>query len=185
MDDCLFCENAADSKEDAWPLWLIRKYSGVRSYVEVQRGNELSRWPADSPKIRIGCVCERCNHGWMSDLEGASKPLIERLLAGDRFGIDVPAQQTLTTWALKTVMVFEAFKNNQTLRYTRAERDAIARWRTIPDHTQVWLASCVDQPFFAVFQSDLGVATEDLVTTGFYSTIALRHGRNSGPYRED
>jgi hypothetical protein len=76
MRNCIFCFGPATTKEDAWPLWLVRRITspfGVT--VEAERdGVKLAAWRALRPEQKIRCVCQPCNNHWMSDLENRAKP---------------------------------------------------------------------------------------------------------------
>jgi hypothetical protein len=64
---CIFCNNPADSKEDLFPRWILKR---------VRTGVPLYRQTGDAPpeltedqEVRIPCVCQSCNNGWMSRME--------------------------------------------------------------------------------------------------------------------
>ena len=90
---CYFCGDIGPmSKEHAWPQWL-----GVGAVVEPTRTNTVvgfHQTSADTftelPNLRTikqGSVlttktrevCRRCNNQWMSTLESAARPILERL----------------------------------------------------------------------------------------------------------
>jgi len=64
------------------------------------------------PDIKIGAlklrkICEACNNGWMSRLEGRVKPLITGLIKKERSirSLDDDERQTIARWAGKTAII--------------------------------------------------------------------------------
>ncbi len=54
-------------------------------------------------------VCEGCNHGWMSQLENAAKPVLAPAIARERgCRFDLREQWIAAKWAVKTVYVLQA-----------------------------------------------------------------------------
>lgn len=146
MRTCLFCNNDAETKEDAWPLWLMKPFSvtnAARMFAE--RRSEVSDWPVKKPKLPIRCACGSCNNGWMSGLENQAKPIIESILDGKTNELDVAAQEILAVWAVKTAMVLEAV-NPEWRFYSVEERHRLRTARSLPARTEVFLAKCVNQP---------------------------------------
>lgn len=81
MRPCIFCYDPADSKEDLFPRWILKR---------VVTGQPLYRQMGDAPpeitedqEVRIPCVCQKCNNTWMSGMETTVKkflgPMIEDL----------------------------------------------------------------------------------------------------------
>jgi hypothetical protein len=146
MRTCLFCGGNPSTKEDAWPLWLMKRFpsaSTARMFAE-RRGGPLSDWPITKPKLPVKWLCASCNNGWMSRLEREVKPIIESILDEKLNAIDASAQQTLAAWAVKTVMVLEALDPDRQWFYTAEEREQMRLSRSIPHRTSVWIAKCID-----------------------------------------
>ena len=124
MSLCHFCCEPARSNEDAWPLWLISKFDGVQAIMGADIGAKSQRWPTDTPRARIRCVCKRCNNEWMSQIESAAKLTIERRITSEATLLEPEAQIVLARWAIKTAMVFQAADRLREPFYSRAERAA-------------------------------------------------------------
>jgi hypothetical protein len=64
------------------------------------------RWRSSNPlDFVIKCVCGDCNSGWMSEIENAGQPIIERMIKGEPVTLDAKRQMALATWiCLKTVL---------------------------------------------------------------------------------
>ena len=103
---CLFCSASANSLEDAWPQWITNQFKGSRpAAVQAERaGVTLPSWNVHKPTLKIRCVCEQCNNGWMSRLEGRVQPFLQPLLIGASGALDMVGQTTIATWAVVTVV---------------------------------------------------------------------------------
>jgi len=63
-------------------------------------------YPGHPFSIEVSRVCQQtCNGGWMSDLENAVRPRLERMLLGRGSSLNVQDQTTLSTWAYKTALM--------------------------------------------------------------------------------
>ena len=103
---CLFCGEGNLTIEDVWPKWLLGICPPRRITVTGLDKKPLS-WAGPAAAIRARVVCQRCNNGWMSDLESAVckflKPLIEG--ASEPVFLSVTEQLQLGAWLTKTAMV--------------------------------------------------------------------------------
>jgi hypothetical protein len=114
-----------------------------RMFTE-RRGGQLSDWAITKPKLPVKWVCKSCNSGWMSQMESKTKPIVESILDERANRIDPSAQVTLGVWAVKTVMVLEALDLEGERFYSAEERGEMRISRSVPYHTSVWIAKCVN-----------------------------------------
>jgi hypothetical protein len=148
MRACLFCGGGPCTREDAWPLWLMGHFpvpETARMFAE-RDGRQLPDWPTTKARLVVKWLCGPWNNGWMSQLEADAKPIIEAILADKLSEIDGLAQMTLAQWAVKTVMVLEAFYPDREWFYSEKDRREMHAARTIPPYTDVLIAKCVNQP---------------------------------------
>ena len=112
MRYCIFCEDRATSKEDAWPLWLMRRLGATEAgIVEAQRGKQKSNtWKSGKAGPKVRFVCASCNNGWLSRLENRVKPIIEGLFDEESVTLECSDQKTLVAWGVKNAMVHEALR---------------------------------------------------------------------------
>src|SRR5258708_15403363 len=91
MRSCIFCGGRANSKEDAWPLWLMRRLGETGAgTVEGQRGKQSPKsWRTGQARLTVRFVCATCNNGWMSQIENRVKPILERLLRDETVTPDI------------------------------------------------------------------------------------------------
>ena len=95
FDQCLFCENEADSKEHIISKWIGRKLkptenakaprwkngpSGKKELIDIKASSPITGFTSQS-------VCTSCNTGWMHDIVDDAKPVLEQLIAGTFRGV--------------------------------------------------------------------------------------------------
>lgn len=145
MRDCLFCDSPADTKEDGWPLWLLKRFEvSSKSEVEARVGNDAPRTYRSTRPLAVTCVCAKCNNGWMSDIENKAKVLLEPMFRGARVGLDHAACATLSVWGLKTAMVLERIETDGVVQYTRDECARLRQFSIVPARSRIWLAASLD-----------------------------------------
>ena len=149
--ECMFCgcNNCKISREHAWPNWARKLLapsgkSTIEGFRHKNRPDQKYRFTvADDMGITVNDVCkERCNEGWMHDLETAIEPLLTSLIQfGNGIGFNREQQTGIARWALKTAMVFE-FTGTDAPFYTFSERDHLRQYRLAPSlaYTSVWTA---------------------------------------------
>jgi len=175
---CMFCRGRASSKEDALPLWLVRRLptpNGV--YVEAERGrNFTKRWKAAKHDLKVRFVCKACNNGWMSRLENRAKPIVEAIFDRAISALSPTDQATLAEWAVKVSMVLEALRSGTTWFYSQEERALMRGESAIPPRTRVWLAKCVNLPGTYCASSDLSETPSQGAqeAKAYVTTIAFR-----------
>lgn len=144
---CMFCDRPATTKEDAWPLWLVRRFPGsVGVTVEADRKETgHAEWRQFGHFAKTRFACKSCNNGWMSDLENVAKPIIEALLSNDPFVPDAHQRELAARWTLKTAMVFEAVGGRGW--FYGSEERATVRSGIIPTgYMAFWAARCIHLP---------------------------------------
>jgi hypothetical protein len=137
MRQCLFCHNQADTKEHVCPDWILKRIkskAGVRHKI----GKQPEKFLPDAD-IRIKRLCSRCNHGWMSALEEANKPLIGVLMDDIGLALAPQAQRLISAWTAKTSMVLDSLNSKRSNFFSPQERTQLRLARTIPPRTIAWL----------------------------------------------
>jgi hypothetical protein len=124
----------------------------------------------------------------MSELESLAKPAIEPLLGDAAVTVDVSAQATLSAWAIKNAMVFEALRVEPPWVFSDSERTRLRQTLEPPATTSVWLAKCVGQADAYCSASDLfgqvDGTTEPMrayVTTMVFGPLAMQVARVTLP----
>jgi hypothetical protein len=158
VPNCIFCNQPADSEEDAFPKWLIRwldeRYPGPQESSDsrepplVERVIGLGGEPEvrfGTLKIAIKCVCEPCNNRWMSVIQNNhAKPVLTRLLEQRSVTLSLQECRSLALWGVMTSMVLDALNDPKHWRFTDLERCLFWKKRLIPDNTQIWIGKWND-----------------------------------------
>src|SRR5260370_9528348 len=104
IPQCLFCTNNANSKEHAWPNWLLRMRKD-KNWGPIRRTVEgLPVKITASAEVKIKAVCQPCNNGWMSGLETENKSLIGGRLNDLSLPLDTSQQTSRRRSTLKPAM---------------------------------------------------------------------------------
>jgi hypothetical protein len=173
MRTCIFCDSPVNSKEDAWPLWLVRQFgNSEKGIVEGQRGRQVPRiWRAGKFPLRTGNVCKNCNNGWMSDLENRVKPIMERFFLHEKVSLNPSDQLTVAIWICKNAMVYETLRQKTSCFFTAQERKSFRESFHLPLHSFIWIAKVVGFAGLFCTASDLnGIVTESLDQVKAYTT---------------
>lgn len=112
------------TKEDAWPVWLVDHVGRGRIRVTRGSGAEAKTHPSNRIVQRVSCACRECNNGWMSNLEGLTKPILSPMVDGVPAELTGFSQAVLSVWAVKTLMVFDSIGDNY---WRQDERDLLRR----------------------------------------------------------
>ena len=153
---CIFCEGASGtsiSKEHVLPDWLRELFPrspsdthtmGVVNWVELETGGlapatstHTRQGQASTRKVRF--VCEKCNHGWLSTMEERTKPLLKRLVVGDRTYLSIIEQSALATWAVKTVMTAEFIEPTKSM-VPQDHHTFLMETQSPPAGWSIWIA---------------------------------------------
>jgi hypothetical protein len=78
MGLCIFCGNPADSKEDLFPRWILRRVN-ARQPLYRQLGDAPPEITEDQ-EVRLPCVCQKCNSTWMTGMEKTVKKFMGAMI---------------------------------------------------------------------------------------------------------
>lgn len=106
---CLFCGNGNLSKEHIFAQWLLKELGIMDNDVSMTHmtaiGMEVSNRKHAFSKLVNGLVCEKCNNGWMSDLEGQCQFHIINLMNMEKLDEEMnflkENHETVAKWAFK------------------------------------------------------------------------------------
>ncbi|MGE3843816.1 MAG: hypothetical protein AB7I50_19765 [Vicinamibacterales bacterium] len=113
MAACLFCGAEGPgilTNEHVMPEWLL-KYLGYTPQQQITHGVADSETGAVTKQrthsaftFVDGRVCGGCNHGWMSRLEDAARPILIPMMEGERQLADLTLseREILGKWTAKT-----------------------------------------------------------------------------------
>jgi hypothetical protein len=102
---CVFCGSSSLTVEHAVPLWIHGYLVGIGKLTHEREGETYSEWQTEQLNITVSRVCDSCNGGWMSRLEGRAKPLLIDPIRNRTQIWTVKEQRTVATWAYKTALM--------------------------------------------------------------------------------
>lgn len=115
---CIFCSGRPGSHEHVFPNWLNSIFPVDHVAPNPEWALKVGRLGDDTPisrtwspneiaSVTSKLVCHDCNTGWMAQLEGDAKGLLEPMITGNATTLDQASQLVVATWAVKTVMTIE------------------------------------------------------------------------------
>lgn len=137
MRPCIFCGKPADSKEDLFPRWILKRV--VTRQPLYRRMGDAPPEITEDQEVRLPCVCQQCNNTWMSGMETTVKKFLGPMIEDFSLSLDRQNQQNLTEWAVKCAMCNDTVDFHPRF-FTEAECYAFKQKRTIPERTIVFAA---------------------------------------------
>jgi hypothetical protein len=154
MPRCAFCVEAATlTGEHLWSDW-IGQALGPRDYTFTRKNAEgvPHSWHGNKLDVKAKVVCERCNNGWMSDLETKTKPIVQdMILECAKTTLQSEQVELIAALSFKNAVVADHAHSNRLPFFTSSERRLFVRTLTIPGGIQMWLSSMSSQQ--GVFKS--------------------------------
>jgi hypothetical protein len=143
---CIFCGKPGLTKEHVWADWLKQhipkqaiNHTQLVAILHPTHSEFRRKTVAgDLRSRRLRVVCERCNTGWMSQLQSQGKPYLLPLIRGEVTALNPAAQTTVAAWIAMFVMVAEHF-NPHTVVSTKTERKTFRHKRTPSSNWKIWI----------------------------------------------
>lgn len=144
---CEFCGDRGVwiNKEHVWPVWLgLAVLEGVNApLLRISSGETMGALRRIYGKLNITahCACrDRCNGGWMRELEGETSRIMRPMaVEGRPTLLDDSRRATLAAWCVKTAMVHEFLDRDRIKYFTPAERLHVCTYRSPPEGVRIWL----------------------------------------------
>jgi hypothetical protein len=173
---CRFCTNESETREHAFPEWLLELLgSSPASRIEAQFG------PLTPPRTWLGRdgillnrFCGICQHGWMSDLETVARPIIGPLTQDFAGWLSREQQRIVACWAVKTAMVFEGINDPARWFYSDTERASfVSPSAPPPGTTLIWIGRYAHSDASYGQGRRLGGDNQGVLHEGYATTFAL------------
>jgi len=157
----------ADSYEHVFPDWINRVivndeidsefFSIADGEIEDSRKYKTNK----AAPLRAKIVCERCNHGWMADLEKEASQLLQPLIVGQETTLNQVDQLLVAQWAVKTAMVGETIMYRQA-KFSQDDRSLVREQGHPPLRARVSIAAySMEQPVATRYTRGLGGVRRD------------------------
>jgi hypothetical protein len=171
---CIFCGFPADSKEDLFPRWILKKVQ-TRVPLYRQMGND-SPIITDDQEVRLPCVCANSNNTWMSGMETTVKKFLGPMIEDLSFPLDRQNQQNLTEWAIKCAMCNDTVDAHPRF-FTDEQCHAFKQKRTIPNRTNAFVARFTGRSLDSngVDFKLIDPTSQELLARGHVYTIMVGH----------
>ncbi len=183
MKKCAFCTRPAVSEEHVFSKWMLDLLPPKERYVCNERlvpHDDYIRYKKKKVRITAKVVCKQCNHGWMSDIEDALKPILKDAFFDEQPRLFTPGQlATISAFSFKTLVL----ANHKDLKaapfFPTADRFRFRRELRIPAGIQVWMASreTVADKYFGFWKSVYG-KSEKRLGYGFANYICTWNFQN-------
>ncbi len=160
QDVCIFCERGKPlvkiTKEHLFSRWvddvLTPDLLGPdRSFERTTAGRDgtavTKTWPTEViAAVEAAVVCggrqDGCNGGWMSELDGQVRHLLEPMMLGKPRKLAREEQLTIAAWAAMKSMVLEYFWGaDQVIVLPQTARTFVFRQRRAPENMQIRIAA--------------------------------------------
>lgn len=141
---CVFCGDSSQRLTDEHVMadWIGKDFGQIPTGISqiTNAKGELTQWPSAPFSDVVKIVCQdRCNGGWMSDLEAAVKPILGPMMTrGWVTTLSAPTQQTLAFWAVKTALVIEHLHPRHRVVGDSEYGGLFAAQQPLPTHV-VWI----------------------------------------------
>ena len=118
--NCIFCEQYGNkAKEHVWPMWLLDfmgetgrgEFTGLHFNFPWSRPLSVRKQSIES--LVYGNVCNKCNNGWMSELENQCSPLLKDVISNkEKAGPwELREVKLIANWAFKTSVMINSGSN--------------------------------------------------------------------------
>jgi len=190
---CIFCDGFGMSKEHLFADWLRqlfpRSSNDTHTVGEAQHNTpyQLTREQGHSGSKKARVVCEKCNNGWISELDNAAKAVAIPLIRGENILVTPERQITMATWLTKMTMVGDSRKRRGYI--SKEERTAFMTLRQPPNLWEIWLSTYegTDYRDLALFQNGanlnaakLTAVSGQVVPIGYLQTTTFGMGKTLG-----
>jgi hypothetical protein len=172
---CLFCPRTVDSAEHVWSDWILEDLKPVQP-IHIRIGKTISKW-VDNPEVRVKNVCQKCNNGWMSDIENENKPHMLAMMNDEPTVLAPKQQKLLTRWAILKAIVIDGSSKSRIPFYSESERTGVKPpARSIPVGTFAWIGRLSVKAFHAGLTDTFGAINNvPKAFHGCVTTITVGH----------
>ncbi|WP_291650954.1 hypothetical protein [Clostridium sp.] len=120
---CIFCDGTKLSREHIFAQWLLKELDIYDDNVTMSHssviGKPVSNRKHPFSKLVNGLVCEKCNNGWMSQLEGGCQNHIINLMKMNEIESELKFLEghhdTVAKWAFKNAILLNNATNYRQL----------------------------------------------------------------------
>ncbi len=144
---CIFCGGKPINEEHSWGKWLRAYYPrqdkpGYKKLRVIEHRDrsdfKISKRAGEAQRLKVKCVCYRCNSGWMGSIQDATKLIMLPLVLG-RPGILTPEKQLqIATWATMATITSE-YDDLLTVTIPPSDRKYFYKKKFPPQTFRIWI----------------------------------------------
>jgi len=133
---CVFCarnfsSSSKRAKEHIYPSWLLSELDikgtsiytthfrpfdkAQRAFFKPKRGDlrikQISQRKHVFAGLVYGLVCEKCNNGFLNDIEKEAKPILLKMIKDRRVVLREEEQKVISKWGFKTAIILNISSN--------------------------------------------------------------------------
>jgi hypothetical protein len=151
--ECVFCNGYGLTKQHLWPDWLKQilhregnSHSQFMTAVDRTVPNKVFIKPELIEKQghigvrKIRNVCGSCNSGWISRLENKTKPILTKLILGERFVLEEKFQSDIASWVMLMAIMGE-YTDKRTQSIPPDDRTYLMIHGVPPSNWTIWCGS--------------------------------------------
>jgi hypothetical protein len=151
---CIFCGDLAMlTSEHVWGEWIKKYVSPTMNkhgsaHVYVRRPGEpdapiITRKAGDPVMTQVEEVCEKCNTGFLSQIQNRAKPYLLPLFEGKPSRLDEAAQSIIASWiAMTTMTASYSIRGRERIAISQSDRDWLRSTLTAPKDWRIWIGHC-------------------------------------------
>lgn len=138
---CIFCGGSRLTKEHLLPKWMQNYFNSSGGKHVIGRADGSTYEYEEKTFGRTArIVCESCNSGWMSSLEGEIESLLGPIISNKAptimIGLTAYERSMIAHWVAKTMTVLEYAGNASKNNIPKSVPETLYRTRTLmPEHT--------------------------------------------------
>jgi hypothetical protein len=149
---CVFCGRTGATKSHVWPDWIAKVLppnathhetivGSFTTFIPKARGQSLAKTvkPGHIGTRKPRNTCGECNNGWMKQIEESVMSIMQPLLFGDQFLLNVWQQRRLATFLCLVSMRVETSYHDMKV-IPVADRDYLRKNLEAPPDWKIWIA---------------------------------------------
>lgn len=185
--ECIFCGQAARSRQHIWDAWLQKALPSLATmrlhHARASSTGSEQQYSNLPFRATVRAVCRTCNGGWMSDIENGARRMASGMVHGEARDLSPRDQEALATWAVLKAMVFEHAHDGDYVLIPPEHYRQMYERRGLPDATQVWIArvdpdaTSTGTPVFSLIDSrgliDPGSPVPDEAPDAYTTTLSI------------
>jgi len=144
---CIFCGGSPVNREHMWPQWAHgyipkgkRKWRALHLREGIDRTDFIiTNHGGDPHDFQVRCVDERCNNGWMRDLENRVKPILRPLITGKETRLVEADQEAVAAWIALKAMVQEYAPHSAVISHHKQRKRLFEKQQISRKSWRVWI----------------------------------------------